>query len=1601
MAKEYKAFTEEEKKKFRDAYIANVNEINKGLPEGNKIKPNLEKLEQRLNDPKEVKIYKQSKEIKERLDKIEVEKKRLISSYGINERNFLNRTFFYLLKPGNTEEEKTYNNNLYRDYLEKPYDVFQDTVKKVMTFNPSKFFKAVQEDNLADEIDLLDENLDKMKIGFALIGDINNKKDTIDKNGERKSGKIMISDEFNQIYDAPYHGAIMLGTAPKQLDITATDYYFTLPPLEEYIDAVDFSKVKVDIQQKSIRKLEINSDRNVIKAIKKYPELEVGDNFFVNYKAIRVKNGKEVEVDLQNVLKDDKDKDKEYRNDKDVIFIKRSQEEIDILLNPIDKDYLKVINGEITQEEYDDIELKRYLAEVEDFVKNPSKYHKEKEPDFTKPLTEKEKKDFEEHYIENVEMYNKVLPEGNKLTLDLEGLRNKMDDPKQVEIYRRHIFLKEKLKKQEQIYAENSKEMKVSGTNFLGRNMHNLMRTDGSAESNAFNARLVKLYSLHPLDFTHAVLNGLYKSDSTAYKAIIKDDNERTKAFYDNFENTLIAFNEVQLKEMIAKDGNLVEELKNSDAKRLLQTKLDLASGFEMPELNFEMPKMTDEQLALCANNDSPSFKKYHLMAMTQLRANRVEDGKKLVELLDKNKILDEKDPILAYKAIETKDGKEKEIPLVNALSKNDPNIKIIKRTEEEKERILQITNGIRKREEISKISKDPTAKDSLNVHNNAIKRYLDIANNPENNKEQIKYDININAQIGLQCINNAIDLVNKKSDEWFEDKEKFLNFAKQNGFKIEDGQIKQFKQGLESEGLEKINLELFDRIEDMIKPEDAALLRKAVKGNGELFERTHVHVLNEKINEIKNNIPNNFTKKEKEEYIKALDNINAKVVVKTEDGFMENAIDKDSEIINRNAVNSLDKFVDSLNVSEKDKKIFFENIDNSKKLVINFRVEAPEDYEAFANVYEKRPHIEFSEGTKNKIKGLSKIVEETGILDTFVHGESNVKNYGFTTFFNKQEELSKLLKKDTSSFTDEEKKEYSKEVIKKSNELNELEAKYDRVLNYITNNFDLKNISTNENIYSGRPFSIEALTQDEGLLEKWDYQNARAGVILNGLAQLYGACKDTGVTIEEYMNNPEKVAKDFLDKTIKESANSLFLPKEGNSLGKRLARASIYDNDAFEQIRMYEASLTRGFEFMIAVDEDRQKAMQNIQSEAIFTRGLNERIKCGLNYLNMDFFSQPPIPNYNNLINILMFGDEAKDNVLEPCEEFYDQTFKKPFIPNYMDKYKQMAKNPGEAFNNIADMIKDYIKEYKVIYKELEDINKTNDTITYQNAILPEHIVVAGKVILENMLKANNMTIEDIKDPIARENIQNYLDNPTKVTCDMLKDELKIEGDELESYEENIEDALQNYSMTKSYTLNKNFKEMMNKIDPASKEKKISKVLENHQIGFFENLFNTKATKNYRNLVDAIYGLSDPKSKYYGKTEKIALAAQAYLDHKYKNGKTINDLTGEAKQRAMFCENLLKVYKKSFSSEADYVFNNNASVVNTEKTNVQSEKVVENTISNENVIRENEPERESVLGLETDTNIEKGNNKVHKAKEEKVNEKNNEKIRDMNQASK
>ena len=701
MAKEYKGFTEEEKAQLMQEYINNVNELNKAIKdESKKIFIDLE-FEETLDDPKAIKVYRISQQIQENGKKREEERKRLIEKYGeaTRERDYLARTYRYLLRIGGTEEDRLFNDNLYQTYLKNPEAILQQALNAVLSFNPSGYFKAIEKGDLSEELEFFYENEAIMRLGFVLESDISMHADSIKPNGEHNNG-IRLSKEFLNSYISPLEAAFMLGGTGDLIKVTSTTDYFTLPKIT-LTELYEMETKKLDqtfLTSRVLPKAQIyeNGNMQYIEALKKHPELKVGDNFFLKYKATTIKDGKEVEIPLTKAL----------ISTDEVKFSERTQEEMDILLNPIDKNYSKFLTGEITQEELDELELKDMLAEVEDFIKTPYKYHKY-DVDFTKPLTDKEKESFEKEYTESVRIYNKMLPDDKKIKLDVDGLRKRMNDSKEVEIYRRAKYIAEKEKKQTELYKQYKDQQGLKDTVKLplARDLFRLMRIDGSPESENFNKRLVNLFAKHPYEVATAVLRGQYSAGTSAYNGVLMDDYERMKVYFDNYESVRLSWNEVYLKTEMG-NASFVKGL-DDNISNFLQKTVSLGSGFLIPDAIFGQPKMTKDQIeVLVSGYDKEYTKEYIFKVSTAWSDKDIDKTREELKLFKEKGILDDKETVLSYKAVLYKDGKEKEIKLIDALKNKDPKVKIeiVKRSEEEKEKLLYVTTANYKKNHMDEV---------------------------------------------------------------------------------------------------------------------------------------------------------------------------------------------------------------------------------------------------------------------------------------------------------------------------------------------------------------------------------------------------------------------------------------------------------------------------------------------------------------------------------------------------------------------------------------------------------------------------------------------------------------------------------------------------------------------------------------------------------------------------------------------------------------------------------------------------------------------------------------------------------------------------------
>ena len=435
-----------------------------------------------------------------------------------------------------------------------------------------------------------------------------------------------------------------------------------------------------------------------------------------------------------------------------------------------------------------DEEFEDFLEELEDYVKNPSEYVKYEMPNFEEPFTDEEKKAFEDEYTKAVNAFNKVLPDDMKLDLDLEGFHKKINDPEQVEMYRRISFVNElsdkKDKIQKQYKSTFDKEITKKGEQHpIGRIISTLMRADGSEASENFNKKLMNFYYKYPNEVAQAVLKGIFKADSKVYEGILKDDYERCKVYTDNFERSYIAWEVKHVLDVMENDGEIVDELKNSPMIVLLQAQSSLKANFGSTD-SFAMPKITMDQFNKITHQSIPDTLPFFGKISGVVYGSDIDEVKKDIKLLKEKGYLNDEETALTYKAIETKDGKEKEIYLLDALKSKNPNVKIVERSEEEKQNMLYITNGLKFKQSFIRIYSEKTANKLsifdqtkiLDYHkggfferlfNTTSKEYKEFVENFKKFTDPEKPDISVKdkliesakAYIEHKNVNNVVDL--------------------------------------------------------------------------------------------------------------------------------------------------------------------------------------------------------------------------------------------------------------------------------------------------------------------------------------------------------------------------------------------------------------------------------------------------------------------------------------------------------------------------------------------------------------------------------------------------------------------------------------------------------------------------------------------------------------------------------------------------------------------------------------------------------------------------------------------------------------------------
>lgn len=159
--------TNEEKDMLKAKHLSYIAEFNQYLPDGQKLVFNQQEFEEKLNDPAEVEQYRKGAERLERLRKQEKIYSDMISKHGEppRDRHYLNRVFRYSFKTEDTPEAKSYNEKIYKEYVNNPEKVLYKRFQRLLNFNPKPYIDAF--DDKKKLIDFYDNNQELVEDAFA------------------------------------------------------------------------------------------------------------------------------------------------------------------------------------------------------------------------------------------------------------------------------------------------------------------------------------------------------------------------------------------------------------------------------------------------------------------------------------------------------------------------------------------------------------------------------------------------------------------------------------------------------------------------------------------------------------------------------------------------------------------------------------------------------------------------------------------------------------------------------------------------------------------------------------------------------------------------------------------------------------------------------------------------------------------------------------------------------------------------------------------------------------------------------------------------------------------------------------------------------------------------------------------------------------------------------------------------------------------------------------------------------------------------------------------------------------------------------------------
>ncbi len=681
----------------------------------------------------------------------------------------------------------------------------------------------------------------------------------------------------------------------------------------------------------------------------------------------------------------------------------------------------------------------------------------------------------------------------------------------------------------------------------------------------------------------------------------------------------------------------------------------------------------------------------------------------------------------------------------------------------------------------------------------------------------------------------------------------------------------------------------------------------------------------------------NLLNENEKEEYLKSLDYAVQEVVVRDpENQGVEGQYEYHNRGLQIETLRHVEEYANKLGL---DGKEFVQNNVKPSDSTLSF---SNSDYNKKAMKPLMGKKIELNNDFKQKMTGLYNIINQEGVLQNSQGGESASKEYGFSNFFNVSNDLKNLMTKDISKLDDEAKKAHMLQITEAKKKYEEVSKKYDKVFDYIKQNFDLEKISLPDNVYSGREpsTSTDITKRRQSIPRKWDYENMAPAVILNGFSQVLTTCKLYNVSFEDFINDPSGFYLKQAEKMAVEANKTLLSPKT-EPLGKRIAKASLLSDQLYKMNNSLPYIAGRAVELITQIYDGDNKVDNVIAAAANLYEG-NQKIT-----EQEKFLGRFENGKYKNQLKYaFIFGDE-KDDLYECFPGYTRPDGTNPDL-DYRKALQDSNLTLEEAFQKVKDTVNDYGKE------ELEMWKDSGGDL--QRFVSSGTLLHAGHQFLMDYIQEKKIDLS--QDNELNKNIKEFLLNPKKAMFDKyLVPELKNESmsdNELCNTYNKVNKELGNEWKN---CLNQNkgnaehiFEQANATQDGPNKNMTLNNTVKANKENFFEWVFR-RTSKQYKAVEQAVKDFYDEKSPKYGDLKNLKTACKAYLDYKgVQNKDDIQNVSGKGKNRADFCFKMIESIDETIENHP-----NVTTIAEKEYTEQAQREPIDNNGSFENAVNENE----------------------------------------------